>query len=127
MGISNITKDSNNNYNDSNNNSNNNNIDDNSNNNNNDDDDDNNSNNNNNNNNNNNINNNKEVDRSYLTKCPNGHAQCIASDSQSPAPGLPMAEVFGTNSRRGDGKELTPLNNQCFGQVEFVSLVYRST
>ena len=98
-----ITKDSNNNYNDSNNNSNNNNIDDNSNNNsNNDDDDDNNSNNNNNN------NNNKEVDRSYLTKCPNGHAQCIACDSQSPAPGLPMAEVFGTNSRRGDGKKLTP-------------------
>ena len=116
-----ITKDSNNNYNDSNNNSNNNNIDDNSNNNsNNDDDDDNNSNNNNN-------NNNKEVDRSYLTKCPNGHAQCIVSDSQSPAPGLPMAEVFGTNSRRGDGKKLTPLNNQCFGQVEFESLVYRST
>ena len=119
-----ITKDSNNNYNDSNNNSNNNNIDDNSNNNsNNDDDDD----NNNSNNNNNNNNNNKEVDRSYLTKCPNGHAQCIVSDSQSPAPGLPMAEVFGTNSRRGDGKKLTPLNNQCFGQVEFESLVYRST
>ena len=42
-------------------------------------------------------------------------AQYIASDSQSPAPGPHMVEVFGTNKKRGEGENLAPLNNQYFG------------
>ena len=45
----------------------------------------------------------------------------IASESQSPAPGLQVAEVFGTNRRRAEGENLAPLNKQCFGHVEFKS------
>ena len=35
-------------------------------------------------------------------KSPNWYAQNIASDSPSPAPGLHVAELFGTNRRRGE-------------------------
>ena len=45
----------------------------------------------------------------------------IASDSQSPVPGFQVAEMFGSNRRRSEGKNVGPLNNQCFGQVEFES------
>ena len=35
-------------------------------------------------------------------KSPYWHAQNIASNSPSPAPGLHVAELFGTNRRRGE-------------------------
>ena len=35
-------------------------------------------------------------------KSPNWHAQNIASNSPSPAPGFPVAELFGTNRRIGE-------------------------
>ena len=35
-------------------------------------------------------------------KTPNWHAQNIASDSPSPAPGLHVAELFGTSRRRSE-------------------------
>ena len=35
-------------------------------------------------------------------KSPHWHAQNIASNNPSPAPGLLMAELFGTNRRRGE-------------------------
>ena len=49
------------------------------------------------------------------------YAKYIASGSQGTAPGLHMVEVFGTKMRRGEGENSLPLNNQCFGQVEFES------
>ena len=58
----------------------------------------------------------KEVEHSYLKKCYN--MVCAPSGSQSPVPGLHVVEAFGTNKRRGKGKNLVPLNNQCFRQVE---------
>ena len=35
-------------------------------------------------------------------KIPNWHAHNISSDSPNPAPGLHVAELFGTNRKRGE-------------------------
>ena len=36
------------------------------------------------------------------TKCPNRQVENKASGNPSPAPGLHVAELFGTNRRRGE-------------------------
>ena len=46
---------------------------------------------------------------------------CKCLWQSSPTPGLLVAELFGTNSRRGEGKFLAPSNNQCSGQVGLIS------